>query len=60
MTDTYGDGWSGTVLALQQNNAIIATFGSNFTSGTSSGPLYVSVQGNLETQVVVSQLGAWT
>lgn len=28
MTDSAGDGWEGTIIALQQKNIIIGTFGS--------------------------------
>ena len=56
MTDTLGDGWNGNVLAVKQNNSTF-TFGSTFTTGASSGPVYITVLGNSEVQVVVSQLG---
>ena len=57
MTDTTSNGWNGNVLAIKQNNAIVGTFGENFTTGNSSGPVYIFVQGNLLTQVVVVQQG---
>ena len=38
----------------------MGTFGSNFTTGTSSGPVYITVVGNQEAQVVISTLGSWT
>lgn len=60
MTDSFGDGWEGTVLGIKQNDTIVGTFGNGFTSGGSSGPVYIVVQGNLETQVVVTTLGSWT
>ena len=38
MTDTWGDGWNDNVLGLRQNNFIVGTFGSDFTTGHSLGP----------------------
>ena len=60
MTDSWGDGWEGTVLAIRQNNVVVGTFGNLFTYGTSSGPVYITVVGNVEAQVVVSTLGGYT
>lgn len=57
MTDSAGDGWNGNVISVKQNNAVVGTFGGNFTSGSSSGPFYIPIQGGLEVQIVVSQLG---
>ena len=36
MTDSGSNGWGNNVLAIKQNNTIVGTFGSNFTSGASS------------------------
>lgn len=41
MTDSYGDGWNGALIGIQQKNAAgqwitVATLGSNFTSGTTA------------------------
>lgn len=58
MTDFFGDGWNGNVISVKQNNAVVGTFGGNFTNGSSSGPLYILVQGGFEVQIVVSQLGS--
>lgn len=60
MTDSYGDGWNGNILAIKQNNTVVGTFGSAFTSGYSSGPVFIVVQGSVEAQIVVSTLGSWT
>ena len=57
MTDTSGDGWNGNVFGFKQNNAVVGTFGSNFTTGNSSGLLYITVAGSLLTQIVVIQTG---
>lgn len=57
MTDSYGDGWSGNVIGIKQNNTIVGTFGNSFTTGSSSGPVYIAVQGNREAQIVVTTLG---
>lgn len=45
MTDIAGDGWNGNVLAIKQNNIIIGTFGSAFTSKNVSGPVTITVKG---------------
>lgn len=46
MTDLKGDGWNGNVLAVRQNNTVVGTFGLNFSSGSSYGPVYVSINSN--------------
>jgi hypothetical protein len=56
MTDVVGDGWNGNVLSIMQNGSTY-TFGNTFTSGVSSGPVFITVLGNLEAQIGVSQLG---
>lgn len=38
MMDSGGDGWYGNVVGIRQNGTIIATFGSNFTAGSTKGP----------------------
>ena len=60
MSDSFGDGWNGNILAVVQNNGVVGTFGGNFLTGSSKGPIYIVVQGNVETQVVVQQLGSMT
>ena len=60
MTDSFGDGWNGNVISIKQNNNVVGTFGGAFTSGSSSGPVYMLVQGNITAQIVVSQLGSKT
>lgn len=60
LTDSFGDGWNGNILAVKQNGIVMGTFGSGFTTGTSSGPVYITVVGNQEAQVVISTLGSWT
>ena len=60
MVDSWGDGWNGNIIAIKQNNTIVGTFGSTFTSGSSNGPVYITVQGSMEAQVVVYQLGSYT
>ena len=57
MTDSFGDGWNGNILGIKQNNDIVGTFGSTFTSGSSKGPLYVFIKAGISAQIVVSQLG---
>lgn len=60
MTDSYGDGWNGNILAIKQNNTVKGTFGSAFTSGSTTPNVYIVVQGNIKAQIVVSTLGSWT
>jgi hypothetical protein len=57
MTDSKSNGWNGTVLGFSQNEATVATFGSNFTSKGSLGPVYATINGNLLTRIVVTTLG---
>lgn len=59
MTDTGGDGWKGMVIGFKQGSTIVGKFGANFTSGSSFGPVYVSIPGKMETQIVVVQKGSW-
>lgn len=60
MTDSNGDGWEGTVLGIKQNGVLVGTFGSAFTFGRSSGPIYITLQTGMEAQIVVSALGVYT
>jgi hypothetical protein len=43
MSDSYGDGWNGNILGFMQNKVVVGTFGSNFTKGSSSGPVKVTI-----------------
>ena len=60
MTDAYDDGWEGTILAIKQNGSIIKTLGDNFTNGSISGPVQVTVRLASEVQIIVYQLGLYT
>ena len=60
MSDSFGDGWNGNILAIQQNNAIVGYFGNTFTTGNSKGPLYFLVQGDLQVEIVCSSVGTKT
>ena len=44
-------------MAIKQNGSVVGTFGGSFTSGYSSGPVYISVKNNLEFQIVVNNFG---
>lgn len=57
MTDSYGDGWNGNILAIRQYNMTVGVFGAGFTSGFVSGPSYITVQGRASVDIVVSKLG---
>lgn len=60
LNDSFGDGWNGNILGIVQNGALVATFGQNFTTGSTFGPVSVSLCDNQSTQIVVSTLGSWT
>ena len=60
MSDSWGDGWNGNILGFRQNGAIVATFGTGFSSGRSFGPVAVTIPGNVLTQIIVVQYGSWT
>lgn len=60
MSDSIGDGWQGIIIAIKQNNTIIGTFGSAFTWGYTSGPVYITINGSLDTLIVVNQTAANT
>lgn len=61
LTDSFGDGWNGNILAIKQNNNIMGTFGNTFNSGSSfTYPIYIVVHANITAQIVVNQLGQKT
>ena len=45
MTDSGSNGWSGNILGIKQNGAMVGTFGNAFTYGSSSGPINITVKG---------------
>lgn len=47
MTDKFGNGWSGNIVAVRQNGVIVGTFGENFTSGFSRLPLKITIPANI-------------
>jgi hypothetical protein len=60
MSDTSGDGWNNIILGFKQDGVIVATFGNDFTTGKSNGPINVRIPGNKNTQIVVSKYGTYT
>ena len=60
MTDSFGDGWGGIIFGLTQNGVSVGTFGSGFKTGSSYGPVNVSVPSQVYTKVVVAQYGDFT
>jgi hypothetical protein len=60
MTDSYGDGWNGNFFALQQSGGIVGIFGQNFTSGSTNGPIQLTIPANVQTQIVPYQYGSNT
>ena len=57
MTDTWGDGWNGNVLALTQGNTHAATFGQTFTDGDSDVASVVIPKAH--TTITVFTQGSW-
>lgn len=47
MSDSYGDGWEGSIVAVRQNGVIIDTFGANYTFGRTKGPFYMQIAANI-------------
>ena len=60
LTDSVGDGWNGNIFGFRQNKTIVGTFGGAFTSGSSSGPLYITVAKKLNAQLTLTTLGTKT
>lgn len=60
MNDSFGDGWNGNIFGFKQNNIIIGSFGNNFTTGKTFGPVNVTLPSLVQTQIVVVQFGNWT
>ncbi len=54
VTDSYGDGWQGSVLAFRQN-ITLKRFG--LPSGSLAGPLAYSFLPNINVDIVVYELG---
>jgi ABC-type uncharacterized transport system permease subunit len=57
LTDSYGDGWNGNVLAFRQNNTI-QTF--TLPNGYQSGPFAFTFLKLVPVDVIVYTLGTWT
>jgi hypothetical protein len=47
MTDSFGDGWNGNILAFRQNGQVVAKFGDTFTTGFSVAPINFTINGKL-------------
>ncbi|MBM3411180.1 MAG: hypothetical protein FJY18_06080, partial [Bacteroidetes bacterium] len=59
MTDTYGDGWDGTVIGLRQSGILVGTFGgAGFASG-SSATATVALCPGLLTEIVLVTAGSY-
>ena len=57
-TDSWGDGWEGTVLAFQQNGVTISTF--TLSAGSSGGPADYTFEKSATVTIKVSVLGYYT
>jgi len=60
LTDSFGDGWNDNVLGFRQGGTIVGTFGEYFTNGFSYGPVYVALNHNVLTEIVVVNIGEYT
>ena len=59
MTDSYGDGWDGTVIGLRQSGILVGTFGgSGFTTGGSATATIALCPG-LNTEIVLVNAGLY-
>ena len=58
ITDSYGDGWEGTVLGFKQNGVVVSNF--TLANGYSAGPTSYSFQKLLNVSVIVYVLGNYT
>ena len=58
MTDSGSNGWNGYVMGIRQNNITMGIFGDKFTSGASSGPVYILVHGDQFAQIVLISVGS--
>jgi len=59
LTDQYGDGWNGVILAFRQNNAT-QNFGQNFTTGAEYPITAYTFQKYKQVDIVVNTFGLWT
>ena len=59
MGDTYGVGWSGTLIGIEQNGVIVDAFGKGFTSGNSDTTTVTLCDG-YASNVVVLNPGSWS
>lgn len=58
MIDDYGDGWNGALIDVIQGGVVVATFGANFTGG-SSATATIDLCDGLNTQVVANAPGSY-
>lgn len=59
LSDSFGDGWNGNVLALKQDN-LFYTFGQQFVAGNFFGTVLFSLSGDSEVSILVYILGSKT
>lgn len=58
MTDTYGDGWDGTVIGLRQSGILVGTFGTGFSTG-SSATASIALCPGLVTEIILVTPGLY-
>ena len=58
MTDSYGDGWEGTILSFVQGGNLVSTF--TLASGFSDGPIDVTFNTTVPVNITVYVLGKYT
>lgn len=59
LSDQYGDGWEGTVLAFRQNGTL-TPFGANFTSGATYPAATFTFKKYINVDIIVYKLGTFT
>tara|TARA_R110001592_G_scaffold43005_1_gene139546 strand:- start:76986 stop:83351 length:6366 start_codon:yes stop_codon:yes gene_type:complete len=58
LTDSFGDGWNGAEVSIQQNGIEVAKFGSSFTTGTLFQDS-VALCNGLATSIILDPAGSW-
>ncbi len=61
LTDSYGDGWNGNVLAFRQNDTGTVTLQTfTLSSGRTIGPLTYTFKKLITVQIIVNVMGTWS
>ena len=60
MFDSYGDGWHVLTLGIKQDNRWVSTFGGDYSSGSSYGPVTLNVIPNVPAFLAVVAIASYT